>query len=145
MNIYDQLDRDESIRLKPYRDNCKEIGFEGRQGKLTIGIGRNLDDRGISKEEARYLRDNDVAAVTAELRRHLPWVSELDGARFGVLQNMGFNMGVPGLLEFRHMLAWLQAGNYIKAAAEMTDSLWYPQVGARAARLVKQMITGEWQ
>ncbi|MFD2234837.1 glycoside hydrolase family protein, partial [Phaeospirillum tilakii] len=46
------LIRDESLRLKPYR--CPA-------GKLTIGIGRNLDDVGISREEAETLLDHDIA------------------------------------------------------------------------------------
>ena len=48
------LKRHEGLRLKPYQDTI---------GKLTIGYGRNLDDRGISKEEAEYLLRNDISRV----------------------------------------------------------------------------------
>lgn len=58
------LVRDEGKRLKPYKDTV---------GKLTIGVGRNLDDVGISESEAMALLDSDIAAVFAELDRHVPW------------------------------------------------------------------------
>ena len=45
-----QLVRHEGMRLKPYRCTA---------GKLTIGIGRNLDDRGISQKEAYVLLEYD--------------------------------------------------------------------------------------
>lgn len=144
-NIYDQLIRDEALRLKPYRDNSSQLGFESKPGKLTIGIGRNLDDRGLTEEESIYLCHNDVADVTRRIRIALPWTDTLDLVRFGVLLNMGFNMGVPELLAFRQMLGWLQRKDYPRAAAEMADSAWYHEVGDRAKRLVQQMITGEWQ
>lgn len=145
MNIFEQLIRDESLELKPYRDKSKQIGFEGKPGKLTIGIGRNLDDKGLSEEESIYLCHNDVTSVTAQLRSRLPFANNLDEARFGVLLNMGFNMGVPRLMDFRQMLGCVQKGDYTKAAAEMANSLWYKQVGERARRLMQQMIDGQWQ
>ena len=136
MDIFEQLKRDEDIKLKPYKDTV---------GKLTIGIGRNLDDVGISEAEANYLLGNDVAKATSGIRQNLPWADDLNDARMGVLINMAFNMGVSGLLKFPGMLGKLQRKLYDEAAAEMIDSAWYHQVGDRAKRLVTQMQTGEWQ
>lgn len=136
MDIVSQLIRDEGLKLKPYRDKV---------GKLTIGVGRNLEDVGISNQEASMLLDNDIATATSGIRQNLPWVDELDDARMGVLVNMAFNMGVKGLLGFPGMLGKLQRKLYEEAAAEMVDSAWYNQVGDRAKRLVVQMRTGEWQ
>ncbi|MFH1737735.1 MAG: hypothetical protein ABIH23_01920, partial [bacterium] len=53
----------EGERLKPYRCPSEKIGFEGRPGKLTIGVGRNIDDLGITRQESRYLLANDIARV----------------------------------------------------------------------------------
>lgn len=135
MNISDQLMRDESIRLKPYKDSV---------GKLTIGVGRNLDDDGISQLEAEVLLQNDIAYASEELRTNLPWTERLDDARRGVLLNMAFNMGIHGLLGFKNMLAAVQVGKYTESANEMLDSKWATQVGARAHRLAQQMETGVW-
>lgn len=59
-----ELRNDEGVRFKPYRDTV---------GKLTIGVGRNLDDRGISPGEADYLLANDIRIVCDELDRRLGW------------------------------------------------------------------------
>lgn len=135
MNLVEQLTRDEGLRLKPYRDSV---------GKLTIGIGRNLDDEGISEEEADFLLRNDLSTHDSALIRALPWITNLDEARAGVLRNMCFNMGIHGLLGFRQTLALIQQGDYAGAAREMLNSHWAEQVGARAQRLAKQLEENVW-
>jgi lysozyme len=130
-----QLTRDEGCRLKPYKDSV---------GKLTIGIGRNLDDVGISQDEASVLLGNDIEKASAALRTQLPWTVNLDEARFGVLVNMTFNMGITTMLKFKDTLTHIQAGQYDLAAESMLKSQWARQVGARAQRLSDQMRTGEW-
>lgn len=134
--LKNQLILHEGLKLRPYRCTA---------GKLTIGVGRNLEDRGISKAEALYLLDNDIEQVTTELSRRLPWFLDLDEPRRAVLIDMGMNMGVGGLMTFKRALAALGRGHYAEAAREMKDSNWYHQVGSRGIRLVEQMRTGEWQ
>ena len=136
LQINKQLQQDEGLRLKPYKDTV---------GKLTIGYGRNLDDEGITQYEAEQLLQHDVDGVRIALATNLPWTHDLDDARHGVLANMAFNMGIHGLMEFHQMLAAAQAGDYDKAADEMENSAWYSQVGARAHRLATQMRSGAWQ
>lgn len=136
MTLKEQLIRDEGLRLKPYR--CTS-------GYLTIGIGRNLDAKGITKEEALELLDNDIVAFTTELTNKAPWTKDLHGPRFAALVNLSFNMGVDGLLEFKKMLAAVRAEDWQIAAAELLDSKYAKQVGQRANRLAKQLETGKWQ
>src|SRR4051812_2593023 len=144
-NLKEQLRRDEAVRLKPYRDTSEAIGFEGRPGKLTIGVGRNLDDVGVRPDEVELMLDNDIRHEQDMLQETLPWTQSLDEARLGVLLAMSFNMGLHKLLLFKKTLATIQAGNYDLAADEMLDSLWATQVGARAHRLALQMRSGIWQ
>ena len=129
-----QLRLHEGERLKPYRCTA---------GKLTIGVGRNLEDRGISAEESAMLLANDIAAEERELLRALPWVATLDEVRQRVLLDMAFNMGIVGLLGFKRTLATIQAGDYQAAATMMLDSRWAKQVGQRAERLSRMMATGK--
>lgn len=129
-----QLVRNEGIRLKPYLDTA---------GKLTIGVGRNLDDVGITNLEAKMLLENDIERVESDLRVHLPLYSSLDDVRQRVLMDMAFNMGVEGLLGFRKMLAALAAGDVATAKVEMLNSTWAKQVGIRAIRLAEMMETGQ--
>ena len=131
-----QLIRHEGLRLKPYHDNAVPP-------RLTIGVGRNLDDVGIFQDEADLMLTNDINRAISELNSHLDWWNTLDEARRGVLANMTFNMGIAGVLKFHKMLTAIQEGDYQKAADEMVDSAWYKQTGVRALELVNQMRTGE--
>lgn len=113
-------------------------------GKLTIGIGRNLDDNGITEQEAMILLHNDIVRVKNQLS-HLPEYLNLDEVRRTVLANMCFNLGIGGLRTFKKMLSALDHGDYDKAADEMLESKWAHQVGKRAVRLARQMRTGSFE
>lgn len=136
MTIEEQLLRDEGMRLRPYRDSV---------GKVSIGIGRNLDDVGITEDEARFLLANDISAAGAGMRTALPWTAKLDEVRFAAMLNMCFNLGLTKLLTFKHFLESMQEGDWKMAALNMLHSVWAGQVGARAQRLAMQIETGEWQ
>ena len=132
-SIEEQLILHEGIRLKPYR--CKA-------GKLTIGVGRNLEDKGLSKQEALFLLRQDIAEFTDALQAHT-WFLRLDQVRKKVLIDMAFNLGLAGLFGFKNMITYLEIGDYERASEEMVNSRWYGQVGDRGKRLVKMMVTGE--
>jgi lysozyme len=129
-----QLVIDEDKRNKPYRDTV---------GKITIGVGRNLDDVGLSDDEIMYLLTNDIKRVEADLDHHMPWWRRMSEARQGVIANMCFNLGVEGLAGFKNTLAAMQAGDYDKAADGMLASKWAKQVGKRAVRLADMMRKGK--
>lgn len=124
-----ELKRDEDLRLKPYRDSV---------GKLTIGVGRNLDDNGIREDEAINMLRNDIQQSRQELAPY-HWYRMLDSRRKDVLINMHFNLGLPRLLTFKNMIAAIECGDYATAADEMLDSKWANQVGERAVRLARIM------
>lgn len=128
-----QLIVDEDKRNKPYRDTV---------GKLTIGVGRNLDDRGLSDDEIAYLLGNDIKLVERELDIAMPWWRGMCDARQNVVANMAFNLGVPGLKTFKNTLQAMRDGRYADAADGMLQSKWAQQVGARAVRLSKVMREG---
>ena len=136
--LIEQLRLHEGERRKPYRDTV---------GKLTIGIGRNLDDKGLRRDEIEYLLANDIADSRADLDRYLPWWRGLDPVRQRVLIDMVFNMGAGspkggGLLSFVNTLSEIRRGNYGIAADMMLASKWSAQVGRRAVRLATMMRTG---
>lgn len=136
MNLKDQLVRHEGLRAFPYRDAVE---------KLTIGVGRNLDDVGISRDEALYLLDNDISKARQNVLNAFPWASDIDGVRQDVLVNMCFNMGLGRLRGFMKMLDALRINDWQRAAREMLDSHWAQQVGDRAKELAQQMITGAYR
>lgn len=158
--IEDQLILHEGLRLEIYK--CPA-------GKWTIGVGRNLEDVGLSRlemewlfgrsdfsrsevinklktrrltrEEAVYLLENDIAVSKLDLA-WFPWFKSLDPVRQKVMIDLRFNIGPNSLRGFTKMLAAMAQGDYNKAADEMVDSKWYHEVGTRSKRLVAMMRTG---
>jgi len=118
--------------------------YECSSGKLTIGVGRNLEDLGLTDGEIDFLLRNDLMRVQAELLQSVPCFRRLSETRQDVLIDMCFNLGISRLMQFQKMLTALEIGDYMEAAAEMLDSRWAKQVGIRAVRLAKMMATDEW-
>lgn len=108
-------------------------------GKLSIGIGRNLEDRGISDDEAELMFRNDIAAIERELDRVVPWWRTLADGRRRALINMAM-MGVPRLMGFKRMLAALQAGDWPAAAAEARNSKWARDVQSARVDMVCNLL-----
>ena len=134
--LAEQLKVHEGLRLKPYKDTV---------GKWTIGIGRNLEDKGITEQEALFMLNNDVDYFYDKIKKEINWFWALDDVRQNVLVNMAFNLGVSGLLTFKNTLRLISFGHYEEAAKEMLNSKWAKQVGYRAEELAEQMRTGEFQ
>lgn len=152
--LIDQLILHEGLKLHVYQDH---LGID------TIGVGRNLEDRGINDGElafmnllktevyeqgiteanARFLLSNDIDIVEEELYDAHPCIDRLDDVRIRVVLDMAFNMGVPRLRNFKNMWAGIHEGDYVRASLEMLDSRWATQVGQRAVRLSNAMKTGE--
>ncbi len=112
-------------------------------GKLTIGIGRNLQDRGLSGEEVKFLLENDIKDSIEDCNRLFTNFESLDDVRQEVLVNMMFNLGYDRLSKFRNMIKAISINDYIEAGKQMKDSSWYNQVGKRAKDLVVAMTTGK--
>ncbi len=142
--LLEELERDEGFRAHPYRCTA---------GKTTIGVGRNLDDVGITHDEADYLCRNDVFRMERELDAHLPWWRGLDPVRQRAMLNWAFNIGVVEhngkLLTFKNSLRLLEEGKYLEASQHMLKSKWANDVGVgtpehpgRALRVALMMRDG---
>lgn len=128
-----QIVRHEGLRFRPYKCTA---------GKLTIGVGRNLEDTGISEEEAFYLLDNDLTRCIRDLKTTYAWFNDLNDMRQRVWVDLMFNLGPERLALFRDALAAMNVGDYERAAAELMDSKWSRQVGKRSTWLCKALETG---
>lgn len=127
------LKRDEGLRLEPYRDTA---------GKLTIGYGHNIEDRGITEAIAEAILAEDMAIALDDLDRAFPWWRTLPEPAARALANMSFNLGLPRLKRFKKMLRALWAEEFETAAAEAMNSRWAEQVGARATRIAELYLQG---
>lgn len=136
-----ELRRDEGVKYSPYLDT---VGIQ------TVGVGHNLKAKPLptgwnfplTDAQVDLLLMDDINVVISGLTARAPWYVSLTDARQRVLVNMGFNLGIPGLMAFKNTLAMIQSGQYSKASDAMLQSKWAKQVGARAIRLAKMMREG---
>jgi len=135
-----QLIRHEGLRLKPYR--CSS-------GKLTIGVGRNLEDNGITRTEALNMLERDIEEARFDVETVLdvykipPW--KINETRKDALANLAFNMGRRSLVQFRKMFMAIKADDWHEAAAELLNSRYAKQVGGRASEIANQICSGRYQ
>jgi len=125
------LIREEGLELKPYYCTANPP-------KLTIGVGRNIEDRGISEETAYQMLDEDIDLCIDELKVGIRRFEDYPEAIQETLVDLCFNMGIGRLLKFSRTLAYLEEGletdNYTKAAVELMNSNYAKQLPSRAKR-----------
>jgi lysozyme len=117
-------------------------------GKVTIGVGRNLTDRGLTKEECRHLLANDIEISVGELKMNFHWFAKLDDTRQAALVDLHFNLGINRLKTFTKTLRLIEKcilGDdlWSKVAEELLDSKWAGQVGQRAQTLARMLELGD--
>ena len=141
----------EGMQLMPYR--CAA-------GKLTIGVGRNLEDNPPTPEEARALGDymhgitenaakmllrNDIERCFEALKRIVAGFEELDEERQYALLDMCFQMGVKGFRRFKRLLKAVEQRDFEQVASECLASKYALQTPKRAKRIARLLKTGEWK
>jgi len=126
------IKRHEGYREKPYRCTA---------GKLTIGWGHNLDDRGISIAVADLMLNEDICVAYKDLRQIFSYefIAGISKKRYIALMDMMFQLGYGTFTEFKKMIAAIKDGDWILASAEAMDSLWYNQCPVRAAEIVRML------
>lgn len=129
----EHLKLEEGLRLKPYK--CTS-------GKLTIGIGRNLDDKGISEKEAEMLLDNDITECIEALVKIFPNFYLFSKARKVALISMIFQLGEGGFKKFKATIEAINNGDFKLAAAHARNSLWAKQTPNRAKRVTEMLELG---
>jgi lysozyme len=130
MTLRELLIKHEGIKGKVYADT---------EGILTVGVGRNLEDVGVSYDEAMLMLDNDIKRVLYACWHEFPWFADLTEDRQNVVANMVFNLGLEGFKKFKKMIAAIEKDDYIEAACQMIDSKWAAQVKGRAVELAVMM------
>lgn len=120
-----------SNHIKEYEGYSKLV-YECTSGYATLGFGRNVEQVGISKEEAEFMLHNDIEQCLKELRGIMNRFNDLPDKAQLVLVDMCYNLGLSKLLNFENMLDAIDAGNWQKASEELLDSKYAKQVKRRA-------------
>jgi lysozyme len=132
--IVDFIKKVEGLRLKPYKDK-----FDN----LTIGYGRNLDDRGITREEAEILLFTDLAIAEYELKGIFSDYDSYPGEVKLVLVSMIYNLGKNRFLTFKKFIKAIKKNDYKKAIFELYNSKRAKQLPNRTnleAKYLKKII-----
>lgn len=135
--------------------------WEGRRNKTyidtmghpTVGIGFNLgadgaqdavEALGLNYDQVRAgtqiltdaqvdtLFEQSVNKAIADARTVVPNFDTIPADKQIVIVDMIFNLGVAGFSTFRNTIAAINNQDWITAARQMQQSLWYKQVGDRA-------------
>ncbi len=109
-------------------------------GKTTIGIGHNLDDKGISKAVVDLLYAEDIAEVETDLKVIFDDFDTLPEQIKLVLADMRFQLGQGGFRAFRRMIAAVKNKNWPMMITQMNKSEWYKQTQHRANDLIRMVL-----
>ena len=120
-----RLIQEESMQLFPYKCSA---------GKWTLGVGRNIEDRGISDITAMQMLEEDIDLCVEELARNITWWEEAPDGIQEVLIDLCFNMGISRLMLFTKTLGYMGSGEMKKAADELLNSRYATMVPNRAKR-----------
>ena len=125
MSLISSVKFHESLSLQIYKCSAN---------RFTIGYGRNIEDRGITKGEADILLLNDLAICTKEAKQ-FEFYEALTSNRQDVIVEMIFNLGLTRFRKFKKTILYIKKGEYASASDEMLRSRWSTQVGQRAITL----------
>lgn len=124
----------EDRRTHPYTDTV---------GKVTIGVGWNLTDRGLPEHMLNELfglsmmEAEEIAERT--FRDVFPLLTDSQRA---ALAELAFNLGEPRLRSFKRFRARMLERDWPGAQVELLDSKWAQQVKRRRAQRIAKMIGG---
>ena len=139
--IMDMIKKHEGVRTKPYKDSL---------GLWTVGVGHLIGDgKSLPPEWNREFTMEEIDALFAKDYEHhkkqaekTPGYDKANERGRGALIDLAFNMGGAWYKKFKNAAAALAAGDFNKAAEELTDSMWYKQVKGRAQTIVAMIRDG---
>jgi lysozyme len=121
----------------------RSLPYECSAGKISVGVGRNLEDNPLTDDEIMYLLRNDITRSENELNRY-SWFRMMDDARRDACINLVFNLGLTRFRQFKRMIKAFEDRDYERAADELLDSKYAFQVGQRAKELSDIIRTGKY-
>jgi len=133
-NLTEDLMRHEGYRTHLYEDTA---------GILTIGVGYNIEEKGLPDYIIKLLLNDSIKEARSELDRVKPDWKRYSKNRQEVLVNMMFNLGAPRFLTFKKFIKAIKNNDFDTAADEMLASRWATQVGNRAIELSERMRSDE--
>ena len=119
---------------------AEDEGFSGvpykcTADKTTIGFGFNLEAWPLTPAECLPILKSRADKVKADLANRIGFFYRLPEAAQDVLVNMGYQMGVAGVMGFKKTLEYMRDGRWEDAYHEMQRSDWVKDTPNRCRRL----------
>lgn len=126
----EQLKHDEGYRNKLYKCTAN---------KWTIGIGYNIEDRGLPDSIIMELAYMVVMECYKDLTDIFTpeYFNSLPEAKQVALINMMYNLGKPTFLQFKRTIKAIKEGRWKDVEKFALESKWAKQVGKRANRIAQ--------
>ena len=118
--------------------------YQCTAGKVSIGVGHNIEDNGLPDTIIDALLRYDIGVAETDCIRlfgDITW-AKFNTNRKAALIDWMFNLGFERAGTFKDTLRALRLGNYTDAADHMRNSVWAQQVGQRAVEITKIIETG---
>ena len=122
-------------------EGYRQFPYHCTVDKLTIAYGRNIEEVGLSKDEAIYLLNNDIKNRVAFLSR-FSFYPHLSHNRQAALIDMTYQLGATSFRKFKKTIKALNAADYNTAANEMLDSKWATETPERAKHIANLIRKG---
>ena len=146
MSLIENIKAHEGFRDHIYKDSL---------GKATIGYGflvaalspDELKLNGgkaepMSREVAEQILNLKVAKLQKRVFQCLPWLQNKPQNVQDTLIEMAYQLGLAGLMGFRHTLICIEAGDYAQAARNLKVSLLYRQTPRRVEGYIRGLRDG---
>jgi lysozyme len=147
MTLKQLLTKHEGRKNKPYKDT---------KGLATIGIGHNIDAKGlpydidafleangyITDEMIDRLYDEDVRDATFDCKRLYPGFNNLTESRQNALIDFVFNVGYKTAYTFKNTNKAINEERWDDAADGLLASKYARQVGKRARDVAEMLRDG---
>lgn len=141
MSLLENIKAHEGFRDHIYKDSV---------GKATIGYGflvaalspDELKLNGgkvepMSKEVAEKILNLKISKLKKRLFQCLPWLQNKPQGVQDTLTEMAYQLGLAGLMGFRHTLSCIEAGDCAQAAKNLKASLLYRQTPKRVEDYIR--------
>lgn len=118
----------------------RSLAYKDGLGIITVGVGRNLESKGLSSNEIDILLVNDIIECFDDLS-NFQWFAEATEQQQAALLDWRFQLGGAGIRAFKNTIRYLESGDYNQAGIEMLDSRWANQTPTRASA-ISRMVRG---
>lgn len=146
MSLLENIKAHEGYRREIYKDSV---------GKPTVGYGflvaalspDELKLNGgkaepMSRETAEEILNLKLTKLRKRVLECLPWLSSKPQSIQDTILEMAYQLGLAGLMGFRHTLGCIEAGDYAQAARNLRASLLYRQTPKRVEDYIKGLKNG---